>query len=120
SCCSVMFIILGPAMARFMSDDPEIARLTATALFITAFCQPGLAAAIIFSGALRGAGDTLVSMMLNLATVFGLRLAGVVFVVYVLHGGLAAIWIVLASELMVRGTVLYGRFVHEGWAKVKV
>ena len=56
--------------------------LAATCLFITAFTQPGFAAAIIFAGALRGAGDTIWVMMLNLATVIGIRLTGAIIVGY--------------------------------------
>ncbi|MFI5379243.1 MAG: MATE family efflux transporter [Tepidisphaerales bacterium] len=118
--CSVLFIALGRPMARFMSTDPLIIDLTAQCLFITAFCQPGFAAAIIFSGALRGAGDTLMVMVLNLISIFAIRLAGVLIVAHGLGLGLAAIWIVLAAELFIRGVLLYARFLQGGWVKVKV
>lgn len=120
TCCSILFIVFGRAMARFISADPIVVDLTAQCLFITAFCQPGFAAAIIYSGALRGAGDTMMVMVLNLISIFAVRLAGVLFVAWVLHLGLAAIWIVLCVELLVRGLLMYGRFLHGGWAKVKV
>jgi Na+-driven multidrug efflux pump len=38
----------------------------------------------------------------------------------VLHLGLAALWMVLASELMLRGIIMFGRFVHGGWKTVNV
>jgi Na+-driven multidrug efflux pump len=37
-----------------------------------------------------------------------------------MHLGLDAVWIVLASELFVRGMLMFGRFVHGGWKRVKV
>jgi len=30
------------------------------------------------------------------------------------------IWIVLASELFLRGSIMYGRFLHGGWKHVTV
>ena len=49
-----------------------------------------------------------------------LSLGGVLVVGWWLHMGLAAIWVVLAAELFVRGALIYGRFLHGGWKKVEV
>ena len=116
----LLFIFLGRVFTGFMTNVPAIADLAATCLFITAFAQPGFAAAAIFSGALRGAGDTFSVMIINLASIIFVRLAGVLFVVWWLHMGLAAIWVVLASELTIRGLLVYVRFRHGGWRHVKV
>jgi putative MATE family efflux protein len=116
----VLFILFGRVFTGFMTNVPAIADLAATCLFITAFAQPGFAAAAIFSGALRGAGDTFSVMLINLASILFVRLAGVLFVEWWLHMGLAAIWVVLASELTVRGLLVYVRFRHGGWRHAKV
>ena len=119
--CSFMFIFFGLAMSKFMANnDPVISPLTAKCLFITAFCQPMFAAAIIFSGSLRGAGDTFWVMILLLISIIVVRLGGVLFVVNVLHWYLPGIWIVLVIELTTRGALMVGRFLHEGWIRVKV
>jgi Na+-driven multidrug efflux pump len=116
----VVFLLLGRQLTGIMSDIPAIANLAATCLFITAFAQPGFAAAIIFAGALRGAGDTFVVMLVNLASVLVVRLAGVLIVGWWLRLGLAAIWVVLAAELTVRGIAVYLRFRHGGWKHARV
>ena len=116
----VLFILCGRIFTGFMTSSPPIADLAARCLFITAFAQPGFAAAAIFSGALRGAGDTFSVMLINLATIIGLRLVGCVIVGWWLHLGLAAIWIVLAAELTIRGVAVYARFLHGGWREVRV
>ncbi len=118
--CGLMFIVFGRQMAGFISADPVVVELTAKCLFITAFCQPAFAAAIIFSGALRGAGDTFSVMILNLASIFVARLAGVLVVTCVFELGLVAIWIVLAAELGLRGVLMYARFAQGGWIRIKV
>ena len=76
--------------------------------------------ALIFGGALRGAGDTFAVMCINLTTIIGIRFVGTIIIGLWLHGGLAAIWCVLASELFLRGVVTYGRFLQGGWRKIEV
>jgi putative MATE family efflux protein len=116
-----MLFILFPALpARALSEDPRILDLTARCLFVAGFCQIGFAASMIFGGALRGAGDTFVVMLLNLASVLAVRLLGVLIVGWWLELGLVAIWMVLSAELLVRGALTYGRFWQGGWRHVKV
>lgn len=116
----ILFICFGRVLTGVMSDSPPIADLAARCLFITAFAQPGFAASMIFSGALRGAGDTFWVMMLNLASIILLRLSFALIVGWWLHLGLAAIWVVLAAELWVRGIMMFLRFVQGGWKHVAV
>jgi putative MATE family efflux protein len=116
----IIFILFGGYLARWMSPDPEIARMTAQCLFITGFIQAGFAASIVFSGALRGAGDTMAVMMINLASTIFVRLLGVLVVAHVFHGTLAAIWVVLSLELLTRGVLIYWRFLHGGWRYIRV
>ena len=118
--CGVLFILFGRVFTGVMTNVPAVANLAATCLFITAFTQPGFAAAIIFAGALRGAGDTLWAMLLNLTTILLVRLAGVLIVGWWLKMGLPAIWIVLAAELSIRGLCVFLRFLHGGWKHVRV
>ncbi len=118
--CGVLFVTLGQYPARWMSDDPRIILLTTQCLFITGMIQTGFAAAIVFGGALRGAGDTLRVMVINLASILGIRLLGVLIVGLWLRLGLAAIWIVLASELFFRGLLMLGRFCLGAWDRIEV
>ena len=76
------------------------------------------AAQIVFGGALRGAGDTRAVMVLNLASILTVRFVGIVGLW--LHRGLAAIWVVLCVDQVVRGTLIYGRFRFGRWRTVEV
>jgi len=116
----VCFITLGQYPARWMTTDPAVAELTRECLFRTGFIQAAFAASLIFSGALRGAGDTLVVMILNLLSTVLLRLLGVLFVVHVMKGGLPEIWFVLCAELCVRGLLAFTRFQNGAWATRKI
>jgi putative MATE family efflux protein len=114
------FVVAGRFPSILMSDDPVVRDLTTRCLFISGFSQCGFAAQMIFGGALRGAGDTLMVMLLNLASLFVVRLTGVLIVGWWLKMGLTAVWVVLACELMVRGALVYGRFARGEWRKIEV
>jgi putative MATE family efflux protein len=114
------FILFGKYPAMLFSEDPVVRALTTRCLFTTGFIQCGFAAALIFGGALRGAGDTMAVMFLSAFSVFVFRLGGVIVAVHWLHIGLGGVWIVLCVELMIRGSLIFGRFVQGGWKKIAV
>ncbi|MDB5289569.1 MAG: putative efflux protein family [Phycisphaerales bacterium] len=116
----ILFILFRHPLAHMLAGSEEIASLAATCLLITAFSQPAFAASLIYSGALRGAGDTFVVMIINIASVAALRLVAVLIVTLGFHQGLPAVWIVLASELTLRGIFMTARFRHGGWRHVTV
>ena len=118
--CGVFFIFFGRYPASWLAPNAQIAELTTRCLFITGFIQSGFAAYVIFSGALRGAGDTLAVMIFSLVTVIGIRFVGVMIVGSWLHKGLTAIWIVLAGELFLRGLLAFARFRQGGWKHAEV
>ena len=115
----VMFILFAQYPAALLAGDPEVRDLTAKCLQITGFCQAGFAAAIIFGGALRGAGDTFAVMLITMVSILTLRLGGVWLLGYY-RQPLPVIWMLLAADLFVRGALVYGRFLHGGWKRIKV
>lgn len=116
----LFFIFFPEIAARILSEDIRILELTAKCLFLAGFVQVGFAASMIFGGALRGAGDTMSVMKLNLLSVLGPRFVGVLVVGWWLNKGLVAIWMVLCGELLIRGALIFGRFLHGGWRYTKV
>jgi putative MATE family efflux protein len=116
----LIFIFFGGWLSSRMSADPHIAELTARCLFITGFIQSAFAAAAVFGGALRGAGDTVAVMLLNLTSMVLIRFAGLLVVGWYFRAGLPAIWVVLSVEIALRGMLMYARFLHGGWKHVQV
>lgn len=115
----VLFILFARTFVRPMVEDPAVAELTARCLQITGFCQAGFAAAIVFSGALRGAGDTLAVMLITMLSIVLLRFGGV-YIAGQMKQPLTVLWIILATDLFVRGVLVYGRFLNGGWKRIKV
>jgi len=120
ACFGLFFIFFGRIPARLMSDDAAVVELTTRCLMITGFIQPLFAAVCVFSGALRGAGDTMKVMLLTLSSVLAIRLIGVYCVVRIFHFSLPYVWVILASDLAIRGVLLMLRFRFGGWQKLRV
>lgn len=119
--CGVLMITLGKYPAEWISPgDARIVHLTRNCLRVTGCIQVGFAAAMVFGGALRGAGDTFAVMVISLSTVLCLRFTGVIIVGYWLHMGLTAVWCVLAGELFLRGTLMFVRFAGDNWKRMVV
>ena len=116
----MVFILTPRSLTSLLTTDPRVADLAAKCLVPAGFAQIGFAAAMIFGGALRGAGDTLSVMRITLASTLGLRLVAAVIVGAYLKLGVAAIWVVLCCELMIRGGLVFAHFVRGKWRHVKV
>jgi putative MATE family efflux protein len=116
----VVFILFARPLAQVLSRNPEVIEMTATCMRITGGIQFAFAASLIFGSAMRGAGDTLRVMQLNLATIFGIRFVGVVLVVYVFGLGLQAVWLCLCGDLLMRGLLMAGRFRYGAWDRARV
>ena len=81
--------------------------LAAEVLRIELFAEPLYAVAIVASGALRGAGDSFVPSILNLISIWGVRIT--ISILLVNQWGLQGVWFAMCVELCVRGLLLLYR-----------
>jgi putative MATE family efflux protein len=116
----IFFVLFGRFFAELMSEDARVIDLTTRCLFYTGWIQATFAAAIIFGGSLRGAGDTMAVMLINICTLVVVRLGGVIVLWKVFHADLATIWLLLSAEIALRGGLMYLRFGSGQWKQVKV
>lgn len=101
---AILMFIICPLIFRFMTPDEEVRHLAITVLRIGMFAEPLYGASIVASGALRGAEDTLVPSIMNLACIWIVRITLSIILVKPL--GLVGIWIANSVELCMRGTIL--------------
>jgi len=116
----VMFWFIPEILVRLVTDKEPLIDLAPTLLRVCAPVQLMFAAAIVFSNAMRGAGDTRTTMILTFISVVGIRLPAVYIVAIEMGYGLVGIWFALCGELLVRGLIFAGRYLHGGWTKVQV
>ena len=105
--------MLAPVAFMLLTPDPAVQSLGAFVLRIEAFAEPLYAVSISASGAMRGAGDTLVPSVLNLVSMWGVRITVAAFLAPRL--GLAGVWLAMCVELCVRGILFLVRLLRERW-----
>ena len=97
----VVMYIFAPEMIGLLSPVVDIQALGTSVLRIEAFAEPFFAASIVAYSVCIGAGDTLRPSLINLGSMWLIRLA----LAYALasHYGLCGVWFAMAVELSLRG-----------------
>ena len=106
---------LSPAVFCFLTPDAAVQSLGVQVLRIELWAEAFYAASIVVSGALRGAGDTFVPSIMNLVSMWGVRLSLSAFLTP--RMGLTGAWIAMATELCFRGSIFLCRLQRGRWLK---
>ena len=107
-CTGLLMMIFCPFVFRLLTPVAEVRTLAAQALRIGLLAEPLFGVSIAAAGALRGAGDTLVPSLLNLGSIWIVVRLGLSLLL-VGKLGLRGMWIAMAIELCVRGTLMLWR-----------
>ena len=112
---AVMYIF-APEMIAVMTPVEDIRHLTVEILRIEAFAEPMFAAAIVANCVFVGAGDTLRPALMNLLSMWCVRLTLAAWLVK--DYGLRGVWIAMAAELVFRGFIFLARLRWGKWLKM--
>ena len=102
-----MMAIICPLVFRLLTPDPEVQALAAQVLRIGLLAEPLFGVSIVGAGVLHGTGDTLVPSLMNLGSIWVVRLGLSLLLVTPL--GLHGMWIAMTVELCVRGLLILYR-----------
>lgn len=111
----VMMYFGAELMMSFMSPVQEIVDLGAECLRIEAWAEPLYATAIVSYGVMVGAGDTFMPCIINLGSMWIVRITLAIFLASTI--GLIGVWIAMCIELCVRGTLFLIRLTSGRWIK---
>jgi Na+-driven multidrug efflux pump len=120
---AVVFYILAEPMFGLFCPKPEqrpIIDQGVPALQLVAFAMPMAAACFIFTGALRGAGDTRVPILFTLVGFYVVRIPLAYLFVGPLEWGLIGAWWAMFADLSVRGLAFLIRFASGRWKWINV
>ena len=109
----VIMYFISPAIMSFMTPAVEVRELAVKVLRIELLAEPLFGASIVASGALRGAGDTLIPSIMNLASIWGVRIPLAALLAGAL--GLTGVWIAMCAELCFRGLIFLARLKFGSW-----
>lgn len=103
----LIMAIFCPLVFQLLTPDPAVRKLASQVLRIGLISEPLFGASIVAADALRGTGDTLVPSLMNLISIWVVRvgLACLLIPLFGLHG----MWIAMATELCIRGLLMLYR-----------
>jgi putative MATE family efflux protein len=125
----------GRALAGFFTgnDQGPTAILTGDLLKVVALSMPSLAVVMVFSGALRGSGDTLWPLVFTFIGLVGVRIPGACLLAWgeitipylevTFSGfdlGVFGAWYAMVADVVLRSLLLTTRFVQGGWRRIRV
>jgi putative MATE family efflux protein len=119
----VLFVLLAVPMYRLFCHEPDtqpVVDAGVPVLRLIAVAMPALASQIIFTSALRGAGDTRVPVLISWFGFLGVRIP----LAYLLTGpaqwGLFGAWVAMCVDIWVRGLFFAVRFAGGRWKRIEV
>ncbi len=130
----VFFTLAEPMFQLFCPDQTQepIVRAGVPVLRLVAFAMPALAACIILTAALRGAGDTRIPLLFTAIGFFAVRIPlayyltldavdlGPLGVVPGMGLGLIGAWLAMVTDILLRGVFFTIRFASGRWQKIQV
>lgn len=120
STCGIVFALAPVMLTTLFSPDPEVARVAAPSLLITAMAQPFMASATVMGESMRGAGATRSTFVVSLVCGVGVRVLVTYVAAFVFDLGLIGVWIGSTVDWIVR-TILFGVLFARGrWLRSRV
>ncbi len=120
-------MVLAPHfMLSLLVNSPPVVAVGLWPMIIAGLAQPGFAVAIVLSGAIRGAGETVLPMLSTVTGIFIVRLGvlGICLWYMATHqisgANLTAVWIAIFVDLNYRAIFSYVIFHRDKWLSHKV
>ena len=101
------------------TPDLEVIEMGSILIKILAIIQIPQVIAMVYSGALKGAGDTKSPFLIALISMWGVRILGVVVTVRFLGLGINAVCVSMCCDNVVRCILFHLRYKKTNWSKTK-
>ena len=119
--CGVVFAVFGRQLIELFTADADVLRMGAILMIFAAVYQLFDALYIIYSGALRGAGDTFVPALVTATLCWLMIIAGGgAMAYYVPRFGVAGPWAIATVYGVILGLFMWLRFKRGGWRDINL
>lgn len=115
-----IFIFGKDFILSLFSQDPSVIALGSSIMIIIAFSTHAQTSQIVFSGCLRGAGDTRFVALTSLISIFLVRPFITYILCFVFNFGLIGAWIALILDQFTRLFLCMVRFSNGKWTKIQL
>ena len=112
SCSAIAFLVIPRALSRLLSSDEMVIEAAVPLLAVAAFFQLADGAQAVAAGALRGAGDTVISFIANVVCHWFIGLPIAIVLGFTLHWGAPGLWWGLSAGLTTVAIGLTWRFLR--------
>ncbi len=123
---ALSMVLFPRLLLSLIIHSPPVVAVGHWPMVLAGLAQPAFAVAIVLSGALKGAGETILPMICTVSGIFLVR-AGVLVLLLVwfasrgIHGAnLTAVWIAIFIDLCYRGVFNYVAFAKSPWQHRKI
>ncbi len=120
SLMAVFFYTFANPIAAIFASDAMVRKLGVDYLHINAFCEPFLATAMVLTGALQGAGDTVRPTYITIFTMLILRTIVANILMFHLHLHTHGAWLTMATTTISGGVLTFIWFKMGRWKSIKV
>src|SRR3972149_7977939 len=117
---ALIFLIFPAQMAMIFKPEPSVLSLAVVCVMIAAIEQPALAIYMVYSGGLRGAGDTISPMIITIVGTLCFHVSLAYLFGIVLGWGLGGVWFGAAIDWICRSIAVYILFRRGRWKRIKV
>ncbi len=120
SALGLVFVAVPGLLVGIYSPSPEVYGLAVLCVRIAALELPTSALLMIYTGAMRGAGDTLSPMMISIFGAIFLRIGMMYLLVIELGWGLPGVWYGTALDWGIRLVIAWFLFRRGRWKRVAI
>lgn len=122
SLVGVFFIVFGRPMCELYTaaDEENVVNYGVTALKTVAFAMPGVAAVMVLTAALRGAGDARMPMLFTWIGFLAIRIPLAYLLIRYFEFALFGAWLAMLVDLWLRGLLFISRFAGGKWKSIRV
>lgn len=114
----LLMAVFAPELMGMITPDANVVELGSEVLRIEAWAEPMFAASIVAYGAFVGSGKTLVPSLMNMGSIWIVRLT--LALALAPSMGLKGVWIAMCVELCLRGLIFLARLRSRGWSNVSI
>ncbi len=116
---SLAFMTIPKTLARIFTDDSEVIHHAVLYLQIVGISQVPLGIHFVLSHALKGAGATRETFIINIASMWLVRIIPSVIAVYVFHS-VTGVYLAMIADTFVKAALFWRLFFAGKWRAVKV
>lgn len=116
----LVMLVLDRTLIQIFIDDPDVMAAGVPVVRMAALIQPLMAASFVFSGGLRGAGDTRMTLAITVFSVWGFRMVITYLLGSLLGLGLIGAWIAIMADFGFRASMFGWRFRSGKWQSIRV